>query len=287
MSDTRELYDHIARIDEASDQVAIARRALDHDKTTRKTSWFRWLIDLFSTTDAEANLAAAEEALDAATAAGRAAARQWVMDVARRMLEADDAQLVQHQSLSSAFDKANARYLRVADWLRLVERADRKLREAADNCESASTMEVLDLVSTNKAFSAMSYVSTSDASDSVRDAKRALQDVIDALPNRADTPDIGEPDDLLDLVFDFSFSPSIDILSWLNMSALDDAASGCRRARDKLKGLHEKLLPLSGECSHKAEVLAKQLRAMEAPFLAAAAAQVPIPLRQEPPVGFD
>ena len=203
------------------------------------------------------------------------------------MLEADDAQSIQHQSLSTAFDKANARYLRVADWLRLVEMADRKLREAADNCESASTMEVLDLVSTNKAFSAMSYVSTSDASDSVRDAKRALQDVIDALPNRADTPDIGEPDDLLDLVFDFSFSPSIDILSWLNMSALDDAASGCRRARDKLKGLHEKLLPLSGECSHKAEVLAKQLRAMEAPFLAAAAAQVPIPLRQEPPVGFD
>ena len=157
----------------------------------------------------------------------------------------------------------------------MAQDAHSQLIGAADDCSSASTTEMIDLFSSNKAVSVISSISTSSAADSVRRATRALQALSEALPKRATSESIAEPDDFLDLLVDLAIAPPLDIFSWINMGKLDDAADQCRKAAEQVEATLNKLNESSARAAAQREAEQQQLNQIAAPYILAAAKQVP------------
>ena len=267
MQEAVDLHELAAKVRAAQRHVETARTAVATDKQERAGSLRARLVDALTTTQPEAALADAEAGLAAATKKGKEAARAWIIGTARQSLAQKNAESAQHQEQAQKLERVKSRAAQVRRWLKLAREADSHLSAARSACSSASTTELLDFVSTNKAVSALSYMDTSSAADAVKSAGRAVQALAEALPKRAEHAEICEPDDLLDLVVDLAFDPGFDVLSLFNMSRLDDAARQCGQAANKLRPLLERLRKLADDAQAKADQERAALRGIKAPYL--------------------
>lgn len=286
MQHATDIHELAAQVQAAQRHADTARRVVEADKQGRAGSLMARLVDALTTTQPEAVLNDAEARLAAATDKGKKAAHAWIIATAGQRLADQPTDAGRHREQTQRLERVLSRARQVQQWLELAQAADSQLSVAHRACESASTTELLDLVSKNKAISALSYMDTSSASDAVKRAGRAVKELAEALPKRAEQAEIEQPDDLLDLVVDLAFDPGFDVLSWLNMGRLDDAAHQCRQAAEKLRPLLNRLHKLAGEAQARAEQERATLRSIEAPYLEAAAAEVPDVLRVPTPAGF-
>lgn len=286
MQKATDLHELAAQVQAAQRRVETARNILARDKQARASSLMARLVDALTTTQSETVLNDAEARLAAAMKKGRTAACVWIIDTARQRLAEKPAEAGRYQEQARKLERVQRRAGQMRRWLELAREADRRLSAARSACESASTTELLDFVSTNKVISALSYMDTSSAADAIRNAGRAVQALAEALPKRAGQAEIDQPDDLLDLLVDLAFDPGFDVLSLFNMGRLDDAARQCGKAADKLRPLLERLRQLVDDAQAKVEQERAALRDIEAPYLEAAAAQVPDILRMPTPASL-
>ncbi len=122
-----------------------------------------------------------------------------------------DCEIYQH--LVNCWKEAQIKYNESGRRLKLAENARELLKTAKDECNSASTTEFLDMVTTSKAISILSAIDTSSASSSLKRAMGALKRLADEMPARQSPIDSNLPDDTLDLFVDLTINPVIDILS--------------------------------------------------------------------------
>lgn len=283
MQITHEIQTWADLIATATGDLSRAQQALRDDKNRRQSSLRGRFVDWLTSTPAEKDVEDKTERLAAISANASKAAQQWIVTEARAGLQSSTEDTRRHSEQSQRIENARKRQDRARRLLDLARTADEKLGEARSDCESASTTELLDLVSTNKALSILSTFETSDAADSVKEATAALKALKEALPKRAEATEFDMPDDLLDLVVDLAIAPVFDILSFFNMQRLDKAAEQCREASEKLAPLLARLQKLHDETAARVTAEQTALRAIEAPYLQAAAALVPPSIRVQVP----
>jgi len=281
-----DLYALAGAVLTAQRHVESARNVVAKDKQERAGSLVARLVDVFATTPPEAVLNDAEARLVAVLEKGRAAARTWIVETASQGLAEQPADAERHQGQGQRLERAQARARQVRRWLELAQLADNRLCAARSACESASMTELMDVVSTSTVISALSCMDTSSAAEAIKSAGVAVQALADALPKRVEQASIDRPDDVLDFVADLVFDPGFDVFSLFNMQRLDDAAEQCKQAGGKLRPLLDRLTKLAADAQAKAEQERAALRGIEAPYLEAAASQVPDALRVPAPNGF-
>ncbi|MGY4831829.1 hypothetical protein ACVNIS_24865 (plasmid) [Sphaerotilaceae bacterium SBD11-9] len=264
-----------AKVQTAQRRVDKARNAVALDKQARASSFLARLKDLFTTTEPEARLHDAEKRLTGILAEGQAAALKWVLETAKGRLMLSSTDSKRHAELRQQSDRETARLAQVTGWLSLARSATDNLVHARDKCRSASSTELLDLVSTSKVLAAASSMETSSAAQAVEDAAKAVGALIRSLPKRAESQAIELPDDLLDLIVDLAFAPSLDLLSLFNMCKLDDAARKCQESIDKLQPLLARLSNLSRAAQARVDQRKLAVQRIEVPYIEAAAAVVP------------
>ena len=265
----------LKRIQEARDHFEDAQSRVEQDKIARRASLWARIVDYFTNTPVERDLTDQRDELIAVMTSAGMAAEKWINGQARDTLRLSAADSQRHSAQLQRIANAKKRHDRVQPLLRLVNDACDKLDQARRDCESASDVELLDLVTTSKAASVWSSMETSGAADSIESAHRAVKALAAALPKRATAAEIDIPNDMLDLFVDIAFEPALDVLSWFNMGRLDDAARQCRKASEKIDPLQAQLKRLSATTRQKIAEEMAALHAIELPHLQAAAAQVP------------
>lgn len=280
------LDDLAAKVQSAADSVQRARAALATDKQQRTGSLVARLVDALTSTAPEKVLIEAEASLGVARERGWAAARAWIVATATRRLFAQPAEAQRHREQTLRLARVRRRAEHAQRWQRLAREAEDSLSSARDACSSASDAETLDLFTKSKAVSVLSSLGTADASAAINRARRAVHALADALPKRTEQPDIERPDDLLDLVVDLTTDLPFDLTSLFTIDALDTAEIQCTRAAEQLRPLVLRLARLAADTKAKAEQEAAALHGIEAPYLQAAAAEVPALLRVPAPAGL-
>jgi len=270
-----ELHYWAAKINAAGIDLIHAQQATLDDKALRQYSVWARLYDWLFPTQAEKQEATASDLLALTKWQAQQAAFAWIKSSAERNLSLHRADCQRHADQLVRVGRSRKRLEDVKNWYSLSEVAIDKLSRAAADCESASTTELLDLVSTSKAISALSSLEASSAANSVRMANAAVRALAEALPKRTAAYDVAVPDDMLDLVADLVFAPSFDVLSWLNMDKLDDAARECRQLADKLAPTHDRIKSAVEAANARLGGDINALKAIEKPYLTAAAALVP------------
>lgn len=275
----KDLEDVASRFQAAASQLSSCELAVAQDKAGRRGSMTRRLLDYLFDTAPEKALEAAEdrmavarkEAADAVTIAVSGAAMRLLSlassDVDRRKVQFERLRAVREGSRSAE------------KMLGLAKRARSALHKASEACSSASSMELMDTVSSNKGISVMSSVSTSNARSAVAEAQEALADLRNAVDAAARLKaDVDVPDDMLDLVIDFAIDLPFDFLSLMNMSKLDSAGEKCDEAKDAVSAIIPRLkkdVDLAREALQREE---SALAAIDGPYIRKASVSVPAPL---------
>lgn len=270
-----ELHAWSEKLHAASLALSEAQHEVRVDKDARTPSLWARIVDYLFQTKAEKSEEQAATELANVQAQAQAFAGRWIVATAKASLAKDEPVYTRYLAQRDQVGTAIKRHIQIDKWRGLAQDAHSHLIGAADDCSSASTTEMIDLFSSNKAVSVISSISTSSAADSVRRATRALQALSEALPKRATSESIAEPDDFLDLLVDLAIAPPLDIFSWINMGKLDDAADQCRKAAEKVEATLNKLNESSARAAAQREVEQQQLNQIAAPYILAAAKQVP------------
>jgi hypothetical protein len=286
MAHPTELYGLADKIQQCRAQLKEAQQAVISDKERRKGSWMARVADFFSTTPPEKAQKQAEEKLTATHEAAQDHAYAWIFVQARDALLADPAVAQQREQQIDAMAKASDEKNQADAWYNQAQGTQQKFIRAADACSSASSSEMLDMVSSKKAFSVLSSMDTSSAASAIQEAKSALRRLSDTLPSKTDHVDIAIPDDTLDLIFDFSFDLGFDFMSMVNMNNLDTAASNCRKQAEHLHPLVDRLKAVASDAEAKYQGELSALQQIEAPYLVAATALVPEIIDVEVPTGL-
>ena len=270
-----ELHAWSEKLHAASLALSEAQHEVRIDKESRTPSLWARIVDYLFQTKAEKSEEQAAAELANVQAQAQAFAARWIVATAKASLANDEPVYARYLAQRGQVSTAIKRHIKIDKWRGLAQDAHSQLIGAADECSSASTTEMIDLFSSNKAVSVISSISTSSAADSVRRATRALQALSEALPKRATSESIAEPDDFLDLLVDLAIAPPLDIFSWINMGKLDDAADQCRKAAEQVEATLNKLNESSARAAAQREAEQQQLNQIAAPYILAAAKQVP------------
>ncbi|EBX6017808.1 hypothetical protein EVG59_07025 [Salmonella enterica subsp. enterica serovar Dortmund] len=266
------------KIAAASHALEVAEQVLKQDKAQRQSSMRGLFVDWLTTTPAERGVEDKRYILERLTKEGREAASQWVLNTTRTLLrESPDAiRYEEHQRrLHTGREWAN----RFQNLLILAESAQYQLQNAESACSSASTVELLDLLSKNKGISVWSHIEASNAKTAIEDAATAIKKLSEAMPGSMPVTGLDKPDDLLDLFVDLTISPTLDVLSWFNMETLTNIKNQCHHAMNNLYLLLSQLNKSKAEVRNYLDAEERVLRAIETPYLDAAMAQVPVVIR--------
>lgn len=242
MITTTELEELSSQVENANSARALAVKGLVKETRERQSSLWALFIGLFIKTLAQKKLNECELHLNQLLAKCRDISLQYVvMSSLQEIMNSPDGELYQHQV--TCWKEAQIKYKESGRLLKLAENAREKLKTARNDCNSASSLELLDMFTTNKVVSVFSAMDTSSASSSLKKAMSALKQLADEMPDLKSSIDVCLPDDTLDLIVDLTLNPAIDILSWFNVSKLDNAEEQCSKALKKL----QKLLGQLGE----------------------------------------
>lgn len=147
---------------------------------------------------------------------------------------------------SEEFLAHQVRYDAAGELTELTQEALRFIGNAISAIESAETTEILDMVSDNKGLSLLSSINTSDASNAVKRMNAHLESyqkqITEKLPLIQPAESLSEIDsvdfslfvEISDLIFDFVFTSSFDVLSFLSYLQLGDAKSAITNVHIKV-----------------------------------------------------
>lgn len=207
---------------------------------------------------------------------------RWTVQEAYETLTADARDSESHRI---AVEKHNPHRILVDAATRLhglAVAAESHLDEAISDLSSASTMETLDAVSSNKGIALMSHSQNQTASDSVRTAQASIERL------QAETRRVGAQlsgiDDTLDLIMDLAFDGVFDFMSFINIGRIDGARRKCEEALGHVRQERLRLHGLLERAVEDALPTLKAVHAITAPHLATAVARLPQDVRALAPL---
>ena len=269
------LEDHAQRVTACHAEMAAAQRVVAADKQRRATSIFSRLVDAVLTTDAEAALVHAQDNLDKHQIAARQAVAAWVTATALQDIATNPEQSAKHQHQTGRRQRASERAGRVRAWVLLAREAEHRIKRAQAECESAMTTEMFDVLSKSKTVSLMSSWSNDTARSAVRQAEKAVRELVAALPKRAAEPTIDLPDEFFDMFGDIFFEPSFDLLSWFNLMTYEKSVDQCKSALRKLQPLKDQLTRIDSDLQGRLLFEQHAVDAIEHPYRVEALKRVP------------
>lgn len=235
-----ELEELSRQFENANSARAQAAKDLVKETKDRQSSLWALFIGLFRKTLARKKLNECELHLYQLLTKCRGTSLQYVViSSLEEISNSPDSEFYQHQV--NCWKEAQIKYNESGRLLKLAENARQKLITAINDCNSASSLELLEMLTTNKSISVISAMDTSSASNSLKKAMGALKRLADEMPDRQSSIDVCLPDDTLDLIVDLTINPALDILSWFNVEKLDNSEEQCSKALKKLQKLLEQL----------------------------------------------
>jgi hypothetical protein len=258
--------------------LSLAVQHLQADKDRRKGSLIARFVDFVSETDAEEAERKACEEFESVKKNTDRQVSERLHELAMSAMS-EDVDVASHRSIQDAECGRTLNSLQEVERVLAIARAAHaKIEETVTACKSASSMEVMDAFSSNKAISAMSHMKTSNAKAKLSEAKAALEALSTALPAKAEMIDADAPDDFWDLVLDFADFP-IDFMSWVNKGKLDTAAEQCVEAQERVAKIIADLSGIETQRREAYEHEASLLAEIDRPYLIAALEYVPSSLR--------
>ena len=187
----------------------------------------------------------------------------------------------QHRELLTEIACCSEQAQRAEEWAELAWSAHSTMLAAKRQCSSASTTELFDLVSKNKAVAAWSTFDSQAAGAAVAKANRAVAALRASLPEHESLrlARVPIPSDVFDLVLDVAIAPSLDVFSFFNMSALSNAAARCGRAAGQLAEFAQRASDLATRAHAALQRAITAKETLEAPFFRAACDELPGRLR--------
>ncbi|MGS3345180.1 hypothetical protein ACB299_25540, partial [Citrobacter amalonaticus] len=171
-----ELQELSRQVENANIARALAVKELVKETRDRQFSLWALFIGLFRETPARKKLNECELHLNLLLPKCRSIFLQYVvMSSLEEISKSPDCEIYQH--LVNCWKEAQIKYNESGRRLKLAENARELLKTAKDECNSASTTEFLDMVTTSKAISILSAIDTSSASSSLKRAMGALKEV--------------------------------------------------------------------------------------------------------------
>lgn len=253
-----------------------------HKDYVQHRSWWALVRDAVFVQASQKRLRAAEQAYAAAEAGVRSDLTQWIGAATVQALHADTSANTKQQDLLARRAEAEARHGRLGNFLSEANKVCRLLETAISDCEAASTSEVFDMLSSSKAIALMSSMHTGDAKDSVQAAQAGLRKFVESWPKRGAGLDAPELDDTLDFVLDMA-GVSVDVLSFFNIQALDDAADACKSALKQVKQQVQPVAAASDKLKGRIQQLNVELLHLRQPFFQRVLAELPPPLKAYAP----
>lgn len=260
-------------------ELARAKKALADYLANR--NWRQWLLNLFAMSDCEIQLQVAQSVYDTELLDLQKATLAWSDREVFRRLHLVPTASDQFKSLAARAAELDARLLKVSQFLQEAGRALSLLSSAKSKCKSASSAELVDMLSKSKGIAFLSHLETEDAKACLAAASTALKELTAKWPKRSTVLEMPEIENTLDLMLDLA--GSLDIMSFFNMMALDDAVKACTKAENSLK---QALLPaqqLQQQLTTQRSALTGQREALQRPFLVQTTAELPEPLRKFAP----
>lgn len=283
----RDRLDALALAAQRAHQAHVeARMVRDRAKQGQSTLW-RMLLRLVGK-DAEHNaVGRAEQASKAADLAAQQEARRWVVAYASIELLQHSEYAQRHAKLRTRLKQLRSRAANIRTLLQYSQSAVSSLRHAAQECRSASHMEVADAFTKSKGIAIASTLSTSCAADAIATAQRATHAYLEILPKRGDKLDMAHPSDLLDLAFDLTLAPGIDILSLINASSLEASAVRCEDLAEKISQSQVAIDRAMRKADSAIGLLSLDLKTIEQPFINAAYGLLPLGVSIKPPESLE
>lgn len=284
----KHLIEVASDLEAAQARLDACERAQSEDKASRRPSPLRRLYDYLFDTAAEKSLHVARDDAAVARAEATKAVEAFVRANTLSLLSSDTKGEAAHSVQVERVEDARKAERTARRVLGLARKAKSAFDAAADACSSASTMEMMDAFSSNKGISMMSSLSNSSARSAVEEAKDALTRLQSAVPSvsRVDAL-IDMPDDFLDLALDFAFDLPFDFLSWSNKATLDAANEKCVEASAAVETAVAKLSLLLESASARVHLEDGRAQEIVRPYLAEAAASVPLSLAFAVPTKID
>lgn len=115
-----------------------------------------------------------------------------------------------------------------------------KVNSAASSASTASTVELFDLFSTKKSISLWSTYESVSAKNNIQIAQHALTQLSKKL-TEFERKNIGQSNDWLDLYTDLDFSPTIDVLSFVNFGSLNSISQNLYQVTSELESCLEQI----------------------------------------------
>jgi hypothetical protein len=240
------------------------------------------LVDSFVTSNDEELRDHAERNIASCDAQLADIVPRWTTQEAYGTLAKDLADTEAHQEAIRAHRPHRALVDAATGLHGLAVVAEAHLDEAISDLSSASTMETLDAVSSNKAIALMSHSQNQTASDSVREAQASIERL------QAETRRVGAQltgiDDTLDLVMDLAFDGVFDFMSFINIGRIDAARRKCEEAIVQVRQERLRLHGLLERAVRDAQPTLQAVDAITARHLAMAVARLPRDVRALAPV---
>jgi hypothetical protein len=255
-----------------------AAQRLQSDKDRRKGSLIARFVDFVSETDAEEVDRKAREEFERVKGDTERQVAERLHELAMGEMAGDADQASRRSAQHAECARTLSKLEDVERVLDVARNTHAKIDEAVAACKSASTMEVMDAFSSNKAISVMSHMKTSNAKAKITEAKAALEVLSASVPGKQEVLDAQAPDDFLDLVMDFADFP-IDFMSWLNKGKLDAAGKKCVEAQERVAKVIADLSAVETQRRRAYEQEVVLLAEIDRPYLIAALEFVPAALR--------
>ena len=273
MESTTDLQSAALLVHAAQERVVEARNAAQRRRS--RFTWIERVVGVFSVLPEELELESAEAHLAKVTMQGREMVARWIKHAVNQALKDCPDEARRFKELSKRVASLKARGRQVQEWLELAREAKACLLSAAHACDSASGIELLDMMNTNKGMSAISFLQSASATESLQAAQEAIRALHAVLPKRADEKAFEGISDMPDLVLDLLFDPWFDVLSWLNIQRLDNAARECQEAAVKMGTLVDRLSTVTAHLQLAARQEDVARATITAPYVKAVTSQVP------------
>lgn len=276
----------IRALDDAHSRAANANRGRATELREPRSGWAKlknWFVETPAQTEARL---AGEQLVTLQEEAGKAA-QEWVDTEVQAQLQSQAAGAGEALAKQLALQRASARQEKLSGLAQKAERTLQALDEAAEQCSSAHSMEMMDAFSSNKGIALMSTMSTSDAGSKIREAREQVAALSQAVKSSGLAPNTSDaPDDMIDLMFDLAVDLPLDIFSFFNMSALSSSESSCRDAWAQIQPLARRLDALAGKAQEQQDKAQGAFDQARAPFVRGAVQSLPAALVELLPADY-
>lgn len=270
-----ELNRMAADVQAAQQRIGQAQAVVDAERKRRAASPMARFAAMLSKNSGEALIDGLQASVTRTITEGTEKASAWFNQMVVNAVSADPLATMQYERVDGMVEVLTVQQDRVIHLKELTLEAAEAILDAQRACSTAGGLEVWDALSTSKLASFASSAGSCSASSEIDRAQRALERLEAALQTDTGLRDIEHPDDWLDLGIDLGFSPSLDVLSWLNLGRLRTVSRQLERAMEAVRELARELDHMAERVGEGIDQVTARVALIEKPFREAVMNMIP------------